>query len=312
MPSRCDRITVRLKADTTYDSLSSYVVSGFSRTVARYSGTVASAAAIIRTVALPCIPSHGSSRNPVAIEPPTAPTVLARYNTPARRPTERSARWTIALATGKARPISSAAHPTSSRIGRASNHTSENVRDSPEPTPDVAGTGPLVARMLRTSARNRPRSVNATNALCTIISQCAGLVVRRTSTPPTSDPTPMPIRMIVSSSENTARNPPNSKVKCRNHRISIPSAAKPDRPSARLVHMTASPPDRPPAAMSVPAGIIAAADGFRAEDALRLRESRDATAGAGEAVPGDAPRASASAPTPAITLSATATIWVAR
>ena len=162
------------------------------------------------------------------------------------------------------------------------------------------------------SARNRPRSVNATNALCTIISQCAGLVVRRTSTPPTSDPTPMPIRMIVSSSENTARNPPNSKVKCRNHRISIPSAAKPDRPSARLVHMTASPPDRPPAAMSVLAGIIAAADGFRAEDALRLRESRDATAGADEAVPRDAPRASASAPTPAITLSATATIWVAR
>ncbi len=45
----------------------------------------------------------------------------------------------------------------------------------------------------------------------------------------------MPIRMTVSSSEKTARNPPSRIEKWRNHRISIPIAAKPDIASARLV-----------------------------------------------------------------------------
>src|SRR5439155_20953288 len=72
---------------------------------------------------------------------------------------------------------------------------------------------------------------------CTTIDHWAG---RRDKKPPASEPAPMPIRMTVSSRENTARNPPSRIVKWRNHRISMPIAAKPDSASATLANLTAA------------------------------------------------------------------------
>ena len=46
--------------------------------VAKYSGTIASPAAAVRTVAAPWIPSAGSSTKPAARQPQTAPQVLDR------------------------------------------------------------------------------------------------------------------------------------------------------------------------------------------------------------------------------------------
>ena len=65
---------------------------GGSERVARYNGTIAVAATAMRMVALSCNPTNGSSTNPAARLPPTAPAVLARYSIPARRPTDCSAR----------------------------------------------------------------------------------------------------------------------------------------------------------------------------------------------------------------------------
>src|SRR5438132_12568256 len=78
---------VRLKADPTDDPRristaasfrrESSVGSGFSRTV-RYSGSNPIVATVIKIVVLVWRPSVGSSRNPAATLPATAPAVLAK------------------------------------------------------------------------------------------------------------------------------------------------------------------------------------------------------------------------------------------
>ena len=60
-------------------------------TATTHSGTTPSTTATASTVTVRCMPSAGKSPNPTTSEPPTAPTVLARYSRPARRPTARSA-----------------------------------------------------------------------------------------------------------------------------------------------------------------------------------------------------------------------------
>ena len=97
-------------------------------------GTTASPAATARNVALLCMPNAGRSRKPAARLPHTAPIVLDKYRTPARRPTDCSARWIIALANGKLNPIRSAGSPTSNRIGLALNHNSVSARARPDST----------------------------------------------------------------------------------------------------------------------------------------------------------------------------------
>src|SRR4030095_584242 len=105
---------VRLKPDPTDEG------SAFTRTT-WYSGTSQAAATSINTVVLDCRPKRGSSTNPATRLPPTAPAVLARYSTPARRPTDCSACWMTAFARGKLKPINNAGTATSSSIGRMLN-----------------------------------------------------------------------------------------------------------------------------------------------------------------------------------------------
>ncbi len=178
---------------------------------------------------LRCSPAAGSSTNPAARLPATAPAVFARYRVPARRPTAVSVRWITALASGNANPISSAGSATSASIGLALNQSSARA-----PVPATAA-----ALIGSTSAAAKPYSVEATKSPCASISHSAGRPVRRCTAPPTSAPAPMPSRMSASSSEKTARNPPSRIVKWRNQRISMPSAARPDSTSARLVSATA-------------------------------------------------------------------------
>src|SRR6267143_1883651 len=94
-----------------------------------------------------------------------------------------------------------------------------------------------MASMFLASAAANPRRVAATKSPCTTINHWAG---HRDKKHPASEPAPMPSRMTVSSRENTARNPPSKIVKWRNHRISMPIAAKPDSASATLVNRTAA------------------------------------------------------------------------
>ena len=64
------------------------------------------------------------------------------------------------------------------------------------------------------------------------MSDSAARPVRRLTSVEMSEPAPMPIRMMVRSSENTARSWPSRIVKWRNQRISMPIAANPDRARA--------------------------------------------------------------------------------
>ena len=81
----------------------------------------------------------GESRSSAIRRPPRP--CSTRYRTPARRPTGVSARWTIAFASGKPRPISSAGMPAPSRIGPRLNHSSRTRRACRRPQPALRGGG---------------------------------------------------------------------------------------------------------------------------------------------------------------------------
>jgi hypothetical protein len=81
----------------------------------------------------------------------------------------------------------------------------------------------------------KPRRVTTTKSPCTTINHCAGRAVRRDRKLVAREPAPMPTRITVRSSENTARKPPSSIEKWRNHRISMPIAEKPHIASVRPV-----------------------------------------------------------------------------
>ncbi len=145
-----------------------------------------------------------------------------------------------ALASGKLTPISTAGTATSSSIGFALNHSSVGTvaavsGDASDDPPSAMTSASIPA----TSASASPASVATTSSPWLTMNQLAGCVVRRRMPPPSSDPAPMPTRITVSNSENTARKPPSRMLKWRNQRISMPSAASPVIASAMAVQITA-------------------------------------------------------------------------